>query len=303
MARHHFKAISEQHQFFGIPAPEHPHFSIFSLTSKVTEDVPCPTEGLVLSSSFYSISFKKITAGEIFYGRTKYDCQSGTMLFMAPDQEVRTQGVKVESTGRAINFHEDFLRGHSIKDILKSYRFFGYATNEALHLSPKEEQIISGLFDNIEHEYLDNHDQFSRELILSHLETLLKYADRFYHRQFLYRKEKASSLLEKFQEEMQSYFRDTPIEARTTPNVETLAQKLKMTPRYLSDALKVETGKTAIENIHLFLIDRAKDRLLDANLSIAQVSQELGFEYPQYFARLFKKKVGMTPTSYRTSLN
>lgn len=299
MSKIHFTDLVEQHKFLGIEPPEHPLFSIVEVSSSNGEAATCTTHDLTLSSDFYSISFKHITSGEIHYGRTKYDCKNGTMLFTAPEQEIRITDVKVVSTGRSINFHPDFIRGHSIKEELRKYNFFSYAVNEALHLSPKEEKLIAGLFEQIESEYHNNQDEFSKELILAHLSTLLKYANRFYHRQFLHRKESASNLLDTYQQCIDAYIDTEDGFSKIVPSIEQLADDMNMTPRYLSDALKAETGKTAMENLHLHLIDKAKDLLLKSDETVATVAYALGFEYPQYFARLFKKKTGMTPTEYR----
>ena len=299
----HFTDLTEYHLFLGLSAPEHPLFSVLSMSSNKTGNKKCTDQDIAISTDFYSISLKHITSGEIFYGRTKYDFKNGTMIFMAPKQEVRIVGLNVESTGRSIVFHEDFIRGHKIKDAIKKYHYFSYAVNEALHLSPKEEQMISTLTNQIEQEYYANQDAFSKELILSQLDTLLKYANRFYHRQFLHRKENNSNLLDKFIDEVERYMNEDQIYGKTIPTIEEIAKKLSMTPRYLSDALKVETGKTALENLHLNLIDKAKDLLLDSNATVATVAYSLGFEYPQYFSRLFKKKTGMTPTEYIKSYN
>lgn len=297
----HFNDLTEYHKFFGLPAPENPLFSVLSMSSEDTDVAKCSDLDIALSSDFYSISLKHIISGEIHYGRTKYDCKNGTMLFMAPKQEVRVVGLEVKATGRSIVFHEDFIRGHKIKDEIKKYNFFSYAVNEALHLSPKEEQMMAGLIDQIEVEYHNNHDAFSKELILSQLDTLLKYANRFYHRQFLHRKENSSDLLDTFIDEVESFISENKLEEKTIPTIEDIANVMAMTPRYLSDALKVETGKTAMENLHLHMIDKAKDMLLENDATVATVAYDLGFEYPQYFARLFKKKTGMTPTEYRKS--
>lgn len=263
--------------------------------------VKCSQQGMTLSNDFYLISLKHIVSGEIYYGRTKYDCRSGTMIFMAPRQETRLTGLAVQSTGRSIVFHEDFVRGHPIKEEIKQYHYFNYAVNEALHLSPREERMVASLFDQIEQEYHSNPDEFSKALILSQLDTLLKYANRYYHRQFLYRQKQHSDLLSQFIAEVERHMRLEQVEGKAIPNIETIAGVMAMTPRYLSDALKVETGKTAMENLHLYLIDKAKDLLLASNASVASVAYALGYEYPQYFARLFKKKTGMTPTEYRQS--
>ncbi|NEP38495.1 MAG: helix-turn-helix transcriptional regulator [Okeania sp. SIO2G4] len=299
----HFSNLTKYHSFLGLPDPEHPLFSVVGMSSNKTNDTKCADRDITLSGDFYSVSLKHITSGEIFYGRTKYDCKNGTMIFMAPKQEVKVVGLNVKSTGRTIVFHEDFIRGYSIKDEIKKYNYFSYAVNEALHLSQKEEQMISGLIDQIEYEYHSNQDEFSKELILSQLDTLLKYANRFYHRQFLHRKENNSNLLDKFIDEVERYMNEDQIYGKAIPTIEEIANKLNMTPRYLSDALKVETGKTAIENLHLHLLDKAKDLLLDSNATVATVAYALGFEYPQYFSRLFKKKTGITPTEYIKSYN
>jgi AraC-like DNA-binding protein len=297
----HLGDLVAYHRFLGLRNPEHPLFSVVNVSSTTSGEGLCSSQDLRLSSDLYSISFKHITSGEIFYGRTKYDCQNGTMIFMAPQQEVRLVDVQIESTGRSILFHEDFIRAHKIKDEIKKYHYFSYAANEALHLSPKEEQMMQGLIDQIEAEYLSNQDEFSKELILAQLDTLLKYANRFYHRQFMHRKESNSDLLDKFIEEVERFIEANKREEKTIPTIEDIANPMAITPRYLSDALKVETGKTAIENLHLHMIDKAKDMLLESHATVAKVAYDLGFEYPQYFARLFKKKTGMTPTQYRKS--
>lgn len=297
----HFSDLLEYHQYFGFPAPENPLFSVVSMSSDNTDVARCSELDIAISSDFYSISLKHIVSGEIHYGRTKYDCKNGTMLFMAPQQELRIVGLEVKATGRSILFHEDFIRGHKIKEEIKKYNYFSYAVNEALHLSPKEQQMMAGLIDQIELEYLNNQDEFSKELILSQLDTLLKYANRYYQRQFLHRQQSGSELQDKFIEHIECFIAQNKQEEKTIPTIEDIATRMAMTPRYLSDALKAETGKTAMENLHLHMIDKAKDLLMASNASVAQVAYALGFEYPQYFARLFKKKTGETPTQYRQS--
>lgn len=305
MKKYHFSSLTEYHKALGFPLPEHPLLSFIQAKSsdKAGGILDCRNDDqITISTDFYAISNKRIISGEIVYGRTKYDCQNGTMIFTAPRQELRTQKIKVESEARMITFHEDYIRGHAIQDQIKKYQFFNYAVNEALHLSPKEERQMQGLFDAIEAEYHDNQDEFTKELILDLLSTLLRYANRYYHRQFLARKESENALYEKFKYELSCCF-ETGHGDIGIPTVEELAQKLHVTPRYLSDALKVETGKTTKEWIHLELINAAKDLLLASDQPIDQIAYELGFEYPNYFARLFKKKVGLTPTQYRNQLH
>nr|WP_264792660.1 helix-turn-helix transcriptional regulator [Aureispira anguillae] len=274
---------------------------MFSIIS--TKDggyLPCPKESSPpISNECYSISLKKVLLGEVNYGRTKYDFNNGAMVFMSPRQVMQWDKVIIDQKGLVITFHEDFIRGTILERQIKKYGFFSYTTNEALHLSPKEEKLIESIFDNIEMEYHNNQDKFSKDIIIAQLGTLLKYADRFYERQFINRKELSGSLLEKFTNEIRSYFESDKLQELGIPTIEALADSLSVSQRYLSDTLKKETGKTAIEHIHLYLIDEAKNILLQPNKTISQIAYELGFEYPQYFSRLFKKRVGVSPSHYR----
>lgn len=299
MKKYHFKTIAEQNLAFGLRPPEHPLIDVMKFNSDERQSEFACTESLSLQASFYSISLKHITEGEIHYGRTKYDCSNGTMIFVAPEQEIASRGVKVSSVARTICFHEDYIRGHEIQQQLKQYHFFNYSVNEALHLSPKEEKQMAAIFDAIEAEYYNNQDAFTKELILSQLSTLLRYANRYYHRQFLMRKESSSSVYERFAQILDQRMQQLEAESMNLPEVEELAQKMNMTSRYLSDALKAETGKTTKDWIHRALIERSKDLLLSTSDSVATIAYGLGFDYPQYFSRLFKNKVGLTPSEYR----
>lgn len=291
----HFSSLHEYHQFFGLPAPEHPLFSIVSMESEDLEALSCPDVEMEVSSDFYSISLKQIYEGEIHYGRTKYDFQNGSLICVGPRQTVRASGVKTRSSAKVVLIHEDFLRGTNIQGTFEDAHYFNYAVNEALHLSPKEETLLQTIFDAIQQECLHSHDAFSKSIIVSQLKTMLTYAERFYQRQFQQRMEvQSTSLQQRFVEALKK----TPSDQ--IPSVEKIASQLHVTPRYLSDALKVETGATALENIHHYQIERAKNLLLGSDDSVSVIAYALGFEYPQYFSRLFKKKVGMTPTDYRT---
>lgn len=297
-----YNTISEMHEQNNYPPPENPLFSILHTKLEEDETRSCEdeenNEPVSLTSSFYSISLKNIISGEIVYGRTKYDCSNGTLLFSAPDQTMIFKQMVFSSEAFHIAFHKDYLIGSSLFEKIKKYNFFNYSVNEALHLSPKEEKLLKSIFRNIETEYHNNQDEFSREIILSQLETLLKYADRFYKRQFINRKELAGEMLTKFKNILDDYFKSGKFDEFGQPKIEDIANQLFVTPRYLSDALKNETGKTAIEHIHLYLIDEAKNLLLQPDSSISETAYKLGFEYPQYFSRLFKKKVGVSPTEY-----
>lgn len=197
-----------------------------------------------------------------------------------------------------ISFHKDYIRGTELYKKIKHYHFFEYRVNEALHLSPKEEMQLKAIFNNIELEYQNNQDEFSKEIILSQLETLLQYADRYYKRQFLNRKELNQTMLSQFKDALNSYLESGLLKIKGIPNVQFIANKLGISQRYMSDSIKAETGKTAVDQINLFLIEEAKNMLLAPHSSISETAYELGFEYPQYFSRLFKKKTGMTPKEY-----
>ena len=295
----HFKTLSSYFEYAQLPLPEHPMLSV--LTSKGDDFLACPIESSPpITNDFYNISLKKIIKGNLNYGRTKYDFTNGAMMFVAPRQVMQwDSSLIVEQRGFSITFHEDFLKGTDLAHQIKKYGFFSYSTNEALHLSPKEEKQVESIVRNIEIEYHNNQDAFSKDIIISHLTTLLKYANRFYERQFLNRKDLSSDLLDQFNQNLIQYFESGHLQEKGVPSIEQIADTLSISQRYLSDTLKKETGKTATEHIQLFLIDEAKDILLQPNKSVSEVAYELGFEYPQYFSRLFKKKEGISPSEFR----
>lgn len=295
----HFKTLSSYLDYLELPRPEHPMLSVFN--SKGDGYLPCPRESSPpITNDCYSISFKKNVTGNLNYGRTKYDFTNGALIFISPRQVLQwDNSVVFEQKGFSINFHEDFLKGTELAQQIKKYGFFSYSVNEALHLSPKEEKQIESIVENIEIEYQNNQDEFSKEIIISQLDTLLKYANRFYERQFLNRKEQSNDLLEQFNLQISAYFESGQIQEKGVPSIEQIANEMSVSQRYLSDTLKKETGKTTTEHLHLRLIDEAKNILLQPHKSISEVAYELGFEYPAYFSRLFKKKEGISPTEYR----
>ena len=299
MNMQHFKTLSSYLEYLELPRPEHPMLSVFN--SKSDGYLPCPREtSPPITNDNYSISFKKYVAGDLNYGRTKYDFTNGALVFIAPRQVLQwDNSVVFERKGFSINFHEDFLKGTELAHQIKKYGFFSYSVNEALHLSPKEEKQIESIVENIEIEYQNNHDEFSKEIIISQLDTLLKYANRFYERQFLNRKELSNDLLEQFNQQLSAYFESGKLQEEGIPTIENIAAQLSVSQRYLSDTLKKETGKTSTEHLQLYLIDAAKNILLNPNKTISEVAYDLGFEYPPYFSRLFKKKEGVSPTEYR----
>ncbi|BDD02115.1 helix-turn-helix transcriptional regulator [Persicobacter psychrovividus] len=295
----HFKTLPDYFDYLKLPRPEHPMLSV--LNAKGEGVLPCAIESSPpITNDCYSISLKKYVHGDLNYGRTKYDFTNGALIFIAPRQVLQwDNNVIFEQQGFSINFHEDFLKGTDLAQQIKKYGFFSYSINEALHLSPKEEKQITSIVDNIEMEYQNNQDIFSKEIIISQLTTLLKYANRFYERQFIHRKEVSNDLLEQFNQYLTTYFESGQLQEKGIPSIEHIAAQMSVSQRYLSDMLKKETGKTTTEHLHLHLIGEAKNALLQPHKSIADVAYELGFEYPPYFSRLFKNKEGISPSEYR----
>jgi len=221
---------------------------------------------------------------------------------MKPRQILTVQDVRLKEKGFAIHVHEDYLIGHPLFTEIKKYGYFDYETSEALHLSPREEQIMWSLFHKMETEYHNNPDEFSKSIILSYLDSILKYAQRFYKRQFIDRKPLSGITVTKFNEYLNLYFEKGEAAVKGLPTVNYMATQLNLSPKYLSDLLKQETGKTALELIHLYVISEAKNMLVGGDLSISEIAYRLGFENPPYFSRLFKKEVGISPREFQNQI-
>lgn len=292
----HFSTLAELHRFNDLPMPENPLFSVYRCPKKTSlGENP-------FTSDFYIIGFKKLESGVIMYGRTKYDHDNGCMLFAKPRQIMQFKNLKYHEDSFIIFIHEDFLNGHFLHNEINKYAFFDYEANESLHLSPREEQIMWDLFFKIDAEYKTNNDEYSRNIMLSHVDSMLKYSQRFYKRQFIGRTQLSGKTVSKFNDALATYFKNEL--ASGLPNVATLASQLNLSSRYLSDLLKQETGKTAIELIHIYLINEAKDRLKKNDQRVSEIAYELGFEDLSYFSRLFKKETGVTPNQFKKhSLN
>jgi AraC family transcriptional activator of pobA len=289
----HFKTISDMHKANGFAPPEHPLVSLFQCT------LECKMENAEFSTDFYIIGFKKLKGGIIKYGRTQYDHQSGSMIFIKPRQIIQFKDLQLEDDGFIIYIHEDFFNGSALHQDIKKYGFFDYEINEALHLSAQEEKTMWELYHQMEAEYYNNEDEYSREIILSHIDAILKYAQRYYKRQFLHRTIQSGVTVSKFQHALSEHFASNQYQEEGLPSVSTMASKLHISPRYLSDLLKAETGKTAMELIHLHLIGEAKNLLKGADQTVSEIAYSLGFENLPYFSRLFKKEVGLSPQQYK----
>jgi len=284
------------HRANGFAPPQHPLIGLQRCNGS------CPFSGTELTTDFYMICFKKIKSGVILYGRTKYDHENGSMLFFKQRQVVEFKNLEFEEDGFLISIHEDFLNGSVLHDEIQKYSFFDYETNEALHLSPREEEIIWDLYSKIETEYKSNTDEYSRDIMLTHIDSILKYSQRFYKRQFINRTELSGKLVSKFNNGLSGYFEKGFFEDKGLPTVKMMADELHVSPRYLSDVLKQETGKTAIELIHIFLIAEAKNLLKGEDNTIGEVAYSLGFENLPYFSRLFKREVGVSPNQFKKQM-
>lgn len=292
----HFKNLADMHRFNGFPPPENPLISVYRCTQT------CGLGDREFTSDFYMIGFKKLKAGVIMYGRTRYDHDNGSMIFVKPRQIIEFKNLEFDEDAFIIFIHEDFLNGHFLHTEMSKYAFFDYEANEALHLSPREEQIMWDLFFKIEAEYHDNPDEYSREIMLTHIDSMLKYSQRFYKRQFINRAELSGKTVSKFNDALAAYFKNGLLLSQGLPTVSALAEKLNLSSRYLSDLLKQETGKTAIDLIHIYLVNEAKNRLKGDDQSVSEIAYELGFENLPYFSRLFKKETGISPNQFKKQL-
>ena len=292
----HFKNLADMHRFNGFPPPENPLMSIYRCSKT------CALGDREFTSDFYMIGFKKLKAGVIMYGRTRYDHDNGSMIFVKPRQIIEFKNLEFDEDSFIIFIHEDFLNGHFLHTEISKYAFFDYEANEALHLSPREEQIMWDLFFKIEAEYHDNPDEYSREIMLTHIDSMLKYSQRFYRRQFINRTELSGKTISKFNDALAAYFKNGLLLSQGLPTVSAIAAKLNLSARYLSDLLKQETGKTAMDLIHIYLVNEAKNRLKGDDQSVSEIAYELGFENLPYFSRLFKKETGISPNQFKKQL-
>ena len=297
------KSISEYHQAAGLPKPEHPLISVINLE---TVQQVLGTEPINLVFDFYSISLKRNCNTKFRYGQQRYDFDEGVMFFMSPGQvfgiEVGKDAI-IKRTGWMLLVHPDFLWNTALAKTIKQYEYFDYSVNEALFLSDKEETAIIGIMQSIEQEYKSNIDKFSQSIIIAQLELLFVQSDRFYHRQFITRKITNHKILTRLEELLTNYFDSDDLINKGLPSVQYVADKLNVSPNYLSDLLKVLTGQSTQQHIHNKLIEKAKERLSTTDLSVSEIAYELGFEHSQSFSKLFKSKTEMTPIKFRSSFN
>lgn len=293
----HMKSISE-YNAFNNNETLHPLVAIVDLSKAK------PRTGPHINFGFYTIFLKEVKCGDIVYGKNTYDYQEGTLVFLAPGQVIRPADTTTvyQPKGYALVFHPDLIHGTPLGHNFNDYTFFDYQSNEALHISEKERQVVLDCFAKIEYELKHTIDKHSRKLIISTIELFLNYCVRFYERQFITREYVHSGILEKFEKVLNDYLESEKPQIDGLPSVAFCADKLNLSANYFGDLIKKQTGKSAQEYIQLKMLDVAKEKLFDKNKTVSQVALELGFKYPAHFTRLFKQKIGQSPNEFR-SLN
>ncbi len=296
------KKVSEMHQMGSLPKPKHPLISvIYNKDLKTVSGI----NGVRIINHLYTVIFKSSDACSSFsYGKSSYDYEEGTLVFTSPGQvmEFENNGAEneqIDPDGWSLVFHPDIFRNSTLSDKKNKYSFFQYDSNEALHVSEKEKSSLEDLLKKIVQEYSQMLDRHSQNLIISNIELFLDYCLRFYDRQFFSRANLNSDIISKFERFLINYYEANKASHHGIPNVEHCAKQLNLSPNYLSDILKRETGKTALEHIHFFIIERAKDSLLNSSDPISRIAYSLGFEYPQHFSNLFRSKTGFSPKEFR----
>lgn len=277
------------------------HETLHPLVSVIDFSKAEERTGSRMTFGLYCIFLKEVHCGDLKYGCNYYDYEKGTLVFISPGQviDVENKVDYYQPLGHGLVFHPDLIKGTPLANILDAYSFFNYHTNEALHLAEKERNIVFDCFSKIEYELRQSVDKHSKKLITSNIELFLNYCERFYDRQFITREHVNRGVLEKFEEQLNTYFASEKPYSIGLPSVAYFADELHLSPNYFGDLIKKETGKSAQEYIQDKIIDIAKNKIYDRDKTINEIAYELGFKYPQHFSRLFKSRLGYTPNEYR----
>lgn len=297
------KTIAEYHRVMGLPKPEHPLITVVRFEDIKHDPGNCPDS---IIHSFYSIALKKDFHAKMRYGQEDFDFDEGVMHFMAPRQVLSIQLLTEEElkhSGWLLLIHPDFLWNTTLSKKIKTYEFFNYKVNEALHLSDKEETLVTGIIGQIVNEYHTAIDSFSQEVIIAQIELLLTYSERFYQRQFMTRKIANHRVLDQLEALLTDYFESDNLANKGIPTVQFIAENLNISPNYLSRLLQLLTGQSTRQFIHDKLIDLAKEKLSSTSLSVNEIAYHLGFEHPQSFNKLFKSKTNLSPLEFRKSFS
>ncbi|WP_158796191.1 AraC family transcriptional regulator [Pedobacter sp. L105] len=294
-----FESLTDFNRLFGLAKPLHPLISLREINDIKIDADELPDSFIL---GFYQIAYKTNACNQAKYGQNYYDFGEGGLIFSAPNQLFETPREN-GSSGYVLHIHPDFFLTYPLAKKITTYGFFSYATNEALHLSDHEKTTILSIFKIIDEELKSRIDDFSQDVVISQIELLLNYSNRFYKRQFLTRKAVNHNLLQQLEEILEAYFTDEKPLTEGVPTVQYLSDKLNMSPRYLSDMLRSLAGQNAQQHIHHKLIEKAKEKLSTTSLSVSEVAYELGFEHSQSFSKLFKTKTTYSPLEFRRSFN
>jgi AraC family transcriptional regulator, transcriptional activator of pobA len=303
MKPYRIKTISEFHKLNFLPPPEHPLISVVDYEKVAAAKRADSPKAIV--SDYYTISVKRGLSGKMRYGQQEYDFDEGIMYFLAPGQVLQTAppAADAKPSGWILLIHPDFIWNTSLARTIKQYAYFDYAVNEALFLSEKEEEILKNIVQNIQQEYRGNLDTFSQGIIISQIETLLNYSERFYQRQFITRKISNHQILDRLETVLTDYFKQADRMGQGLPTVQFVADELHVSPSYLSSLLKSLTGQNTQQHIHEKLIAKAKEKLSTTEMTVSEIAYALGFEHPQSFSKLFKTKTNLSPIEFRRSFN
>tara|TARA_Y100000815_G_C13319867_1_gene491882 strand:+ start:939 stop:1853 length:915 start_codon:yes stop_codon:yes gene_type:complete len=296
----HIKSISQLLRELGLPAPLHPLIALVDYNNVSAEMLP---KGQKISIDFYKISFKLTFKGKTKYGQGYYDFEEGGLAFLKPKQIVVSPENIENYEGFALYFHSDFIRNYPLGNTINQYGFFSYDVLEALFLSAKEKDTISNLFASIANELNNNIDSFSQDVLVSQIELLLNYSNRFYNRQFITRKVINHDIITSLDKLLDIYFEGEDSFKSGLPSVKFISTELKLSQRYLSDMLHSLTGLNTQQYIQNAIIEKAKEKLSTTNLSVSEIAYKLGFEHSQSFSKLFKKKMDISPLGFRRSFN
>ncbi|WP_153796584.1 helix-turn-helix domain-containing protein [Foetidibacter luteolus] len=299
---HTFDSISQFHKMSGLPKPEHP---LVSLVDYGLVDYQTDEKEISWIQNFYTIGLKRNIQGKFRYGQQQYDFDEGLMAFVAPGQIVHlsTEKPEIRPSGYLLLIHPDFIWSTSLSKNIRQYDFFGYAVNEALFMSEKEEMIIEDILRNIQREYHSTIDKFSQNIIVAQIELLLNYCERFYQRQFITRKKSSHQVLEKLERVLNEWYNDDNLIDKGLPTAHDIASSLNVSTNYLGTLLKTLTGQNTQQHIHNKLMEKAKEKLSTTKLTVSEIAYELGFEHSQSFSKFFKSKTNQSPLEFRASFN